>query len=346
VQVLAANTATRGSVAARLRRLHFPSVAMAVLTVLLLFEGAAVLARDGELGSSLGGALVELAGPIVLLFVAAVLVCERLWPAERRPLLARGHLQDAAFFVFFAAAVVPLVTLLGVAFSTLLMVHASWIEASFTATWPRWLVVGVTLVAMDGCNWVAHWIEHRIGLLWRFHAVHHTQEELSVLTTFRTHPLVHTLTFLTATVPVVALMPDQSLAPILVTVYLCLGALPHANVGWSFGPVGRVLCSPAYHRLHHALDGPYDVNLGIVLTIWDVLARRAVFPTRGAPACRTGLVGRPIVVEQAARATGRSASSRLRWPSPSPPPSGPPRRTDLGVAPQCVSIRFPGRTAA
>jgi hypothetical protein len=59
------------------------------------------------------------------------------------------------------------------------------------------------------------------------------------------------------------------------------------------------LCNPAYHRLHHALDGPYDVNLGIVLTVWDVLARRAVFPTRGAPACRTGLAGRPIPVEQA-----------------------------------------------
>jgi sterol desaturase/sphingolipid hydroxylase (fatty acid hydroxylase superfamily) len=272
---------------------------MAALTALLLFEGAAVLARDGELGGSLKGALVELVGPIVLVFIAVVLVCERLWPAERRPLLARGHLQDAAFFVFFAAAVVPLVTLLGVAFATLLTAHASWIEAPFTATWPRWLVVGVTLVAMDGCNWVAHWTEHRIGLLWRFHAVHHTQEELSVLTTFRTHPLVHTLTFLTATVPVVALMPDRSLAPILVTTYLCLGALPHANVRWSFGPVGRVLCSPAYHRLHHALDGPNDVNLGVVLTVWDVLARRAVFPTRGDAACRTGLGGRPLPVEQA-----------------------------------------------
>ena len=67
---------------------------------------------------------------------------------------------------------------------------------------------------------------------------------------------------------------------------------------WSFGPVGKIVCSPAYHRLHHAVDGPYDVNLGIVLTIWDVLARRAVFPARGAPACRTGLAGRPLPIEQ------------------------------------------------
>lgn len=301
MQVLVANlsNAAPSALTSRLRRLYLPSVAMAALTVWLIWEGGAVLERDGVLGSSLGAALVGLVGPIVLGFVVAVLVCERLWPAERRPLLARGHLQDAAFFVFFAAGIVPLVTLLGVAFGTLLTAHASWLEASATATWPSWVVVGVTLVAMDGCNWLAHWADHRYRPLWRFHAVHHTQEELSVLTTFRTHPLVHTLSFLTATVPVVALMPDHSLAPILVTVYLCLGALPHANVPWSFGPVGTVLCSPAYHRLHHAVDGPYDVNLGIVLTVWDVLARRAVFPTRGAQPCRTGLAGRPIAVEQA-----------------------------------------------
>jgi sterol desaturase/sphingolipid hydroxylase (fatty acid hydroxylase superfamily) len=36
-----------------------------------------------------------------------------------------------------------------------------------------------------------------------------------------------------------------------------------------------VLVSPAYHRLHHVPD-IQDVNLGIVLTIWDVLARRTI----------------------------------------------------------------------
>jgi len=167
------------------------------------------------------------------------------------------------------------------------------------ASWPEWIVVGVTLVAMDGCNWLSHVAEHRLGFLWRVHAVHHTQEELSVLTTFRTHPLVHLVSFMAATVPVIVLMGSRPLAPVLITVYLCLGALPHANVPWSFGPVGKVIVSPAYHRIHHAADGPYDVNFGIVLPWWDMLAGRAVFPQPGAPVVRTGLAGRPLEVEQA-----------------------------------------------
>ena len=62
-----------------------------------------------------------------------------------------------------------------------------------------------------------------------------------------------------------------------------------------------MLVSPAYHRLHHARDNQ-AVNLGVVLTIWDVLARCASFPARGDAAGRTGLDGRPVPVEQDASA--------------------------------------------
>ena len=132
-------------------------------------------------------------------------------------------------------------------------------------------------------------------------ALHHSQEELSVLTSFRAHPLMHTTGFLLATIPVVALMPARPIAPVLITIYVCIGTLQHANLRWTFGPVGRVLVSPAYHRLHHAPD-IQDANLGVVLTIWDVLAGRARFPSRADSVNRTGLDGRPVPVEQEALA--------------------------------------------
>ncbi len=83
----------------------------------------------------------------------------------------------------------------------------------------------------------------------------------------------------------------------LITVYVCVGTLQHANIRWTFGPLGRVIVSPAYHRLHHAPD-TQGVNLGVVLTIWDVLAGRARFPSRAGAVGRTGLNGRPVPVEQ------------------------------------------------
>jgi sterol desaturase/sphingolipid hydroxylase (fatty acid hydroxylase superfamily) len=62
-----------------------------------------------------------------------------------------------------------------------------------------------------------------------------------------------------------------------------------------------VLVSPAYHRLPHAPDSR-DANLGVVLTIWDVLAGCARFPSRTGSVNRTGLDGRPVPVEQEAAA--------------------------------------------
>jgi sterol desaturase/sphingolipid hydroxylase (fatty acid hydroxylase superfamily) len=158
-------------------------------------------------------------------------------------------------------------------------------------------VVPVTVVAMDAANWLAHSADHRLGFLWRFHALHHSQEELSVLTSFRAHPLMHTTGFILAAVPVVALMPTRSIAPVVITIYVCIGRLQHANLRWTFGPAGRILVSPAYHRQHHAPDTQH-ANLGVVLTIWDVLAGRARFPARGCAVGRTGLDGRPVPVEQ------------------------------------------------
>ncbi len=279
-------------------RWNVPTAFVGLATVGVVWLGAATLERHGDVGVSLAAGWAELVGPLLLVSVLAAVICERIWPAEQRPLLAKGHLHDAAFFLVYASLVVPLMTLMGVGFAALLGNHASWIEAPWTEAWPRWLLVAVTLVAMDACNWLAHWADHRLTPLWRLHAVHHTQEEVSVLTSFRAHPLVHVTGFMLATIPVVALTGFHPLAPVLITVYLCLGTLTHANVPWDLGPLRKVLVSPAYHRQHHAIGCPPGANLGVVLTIWDVMSHRAVFPAVQHVPTRTGLVDRPLRVEQ------------------------------------------------
>jgi sterol desaturase/sphingolipid hydroxylase (fatty acid hydroxylase superfamily) len=277
-------------------RLCPSSFVLAGITGLVLWVAVADLLRQGRLETVLSAGRAELAAPLLVALVVMTGVCERIWPAERRPVLARGHVQDACFLALHAVIVIPLMTLLSVGAAALIG-HAGWIELRSAQHWPGWLLVPLTIVAMDGANWLAHYADHRLDPLWRFHALHHSQEELSVLTSFRAHPLMHTTGFLLATVPVVVLMPTRPIAPVLITIYVCIGTLQHANLRWTFGPLGRVIVSPAYHRLHHAPD-TQGVNLGVVLTIWDVLVGRARFPSRGQHAGRTGLDGRPVPVEQ------------------------------------------------
>jgi sterol desaturase/sphingolipid hydroxylase (fatty acid hydroxylase superfamily) len=278
------------------RRLCSTSFVVAGLTALILWVAVAGLLRQGRLETVLSAGRAELAAPLLIALVVATGICERIWPAERRPALARGHVQDACYLALHALVVIPLMTLLSVGAASLVS-RASWLELRPAAHWPGWLLVAVTIAAMDFANWLAHYADHRLDALWRFHALHHSQEELSVLTSFRAHPLMHTTGFVLATIPVVVLMPARPIAPVLITVYVCIGTLQHANLRWTFGPLGRLIVSPAYHRLHHDRENQ-AVNLGVVLTIWDIAARRAVYSAPGEVVGRTGLDGRPVPVEQ------------------------------------------------
>ena len=91
-------------------------------------------------------------------------------------------------------------------------------------------------------------------MLWRFHELHHSQEDMNVLTVFRTHPLIH-VSYLIALVPGIVLVANGALPTTLLVIYGGVVAFAHSNTNLGFGPLGRVLVSPNYHRIHHQLGG-------------------------------------------------------------------------------------------
>jgi hypothetical protein len=95
------------------------------------------------------------------------------------------------------------------------------------------------------------------------------------------------------------LVANGALPTALLVAYGGVVAFAHSNTNLGFGPLERVFVSPNFHRIHHQLDGPQDVNLGFALTIWDQMFKRAVFPTPETIRADTGLPGRPLTVEQA-----------------------------------------------
>jgi sterol desaturase/sphingolipid hydroxylase (fatty acid hydroxylase superfamily) len=277
-------------------RVYLPSLIIAGLTAALAGAGWQALASYGVLRAVHAGQL-HYAGAGVLSVVAFAFVVEQVRPAQRRPWLARGHVTDLGYLILYVALVLPLVTLLSAGLADQLEHYAPWLELPRVSSVPRWAFLVVGLLAIDATDWLAHWINHRINPFWRFHAVHHSQEELSVLTAFRAHPLVH-LSFALTVLPGFVLAANGATPVSLLTAYACLGAVPHMNVSWTYGWFGRLLISPAYHRAHHRSVGRTDVNLGVVFPFWDQLSGRAILPERDAPLLVTGLAGRPIPVEQ------------------------------------------------
>ncbi|HTW10148.1 MAG TPA: sterol desaturase family protein [Acidimicrobiales bacterium] len=264
----------------------------------LAVVGAEQLHEEGFLWPVIWNGEGTNVGIPLLTVVAVLLAAERLWPAVKRPFFCRAHVVDATYLLLFAVAAMPVVTLASVGVSSEVSAHAPFLFLGRLPLVPQVVAVAAILVGNDGLLWLSHVANHRFETLWRLHALHHSQEDMSVLTTFRTHPLIHA-TYLPALLPGLLLVSTGQVPRTAWVVYGCLVTLPHANLRWRLGPLGRVVVSPAYHRLHHARDLGLKgtVNFGFVLVLWDRLARRAEFPS-GEPV-PTGIGGRTVPVEQA-----------------------------------------------
>ena len=278
-------------------RVYLPAVSIPLVAALLVGIGYASRWGGGGFTASVTDLRVIVAGPATLVILGVLMVVERLRPAQRRPIFARGYRQDLIFTVVNATLVVPLITALTIAFSEVVRTTMPWLILGRIDTFPRWGAVFLIFVGMDAMNWCAHLANHKSRMLWRFHEVHHSQEDMNVLTVFRTHPLIH-VSYLIALVPGIVLVANGALPATLLVVYGGIVAFAHSNTNLGFGPLGRIFVSPNYHRQHHRLDGRQDVNLGFALSIWDQLGRRAVFPTPETIRVDTGLPGRPLIVEQ------------------------------------------------
>ena len=63
-----------------------------------------------------------------------------------------------------------------------------------TGAWATALMTISMLLAMDLGFFIAHYLQHKVPVLWEFHKVHHSAEVLTPITVYRMHPLDNVLT--------------------------------------------------------------------------------------------------------------------------------------------------------
>jgi len=140
--------------------------------------------------------------------------------------------------------------------------------------WVQGLPLGwqllLLLVATDLCQYWLHRGFHG-RLLWPFHAIHHGAEEVNWTTTFRVHP-VNYLMLNTSLAVLAKLMGFSELCLLLAApIFFFSGALVHANLGWTWGPLRYVFASPVFHRWHHAADPECQgSNFAPMFPVWDL----------------------------------------------------------------------------
>ena len=143
----------------------------------------------------------------------------------------------------------------------------AWIE-----TRSLWAQAILALAVGDLGVYASHRLSHTVPWLWRFHAVHHSAEEMDWLVGFRFHPIDLLLLRVASLGPLVALHVTPAAIAIFIAVSGWQAWLVHANVRVPYGPLRWFVVSPEFHHWHHATErDAYDKNFASLVASWDVL---------------------------------------------------------------------------
>jgi sterol desaturase/sphingolipid hydroxylase (fatty acid hydroxylase superfamily) len=134
------------------------------------------------------------------------------------------------------------------------------------------------LLVAEFVGYWSHRMLHEIPMLWRLHKIHHSSEQLDWLAAARVHPLEDVWNKSIVLLPLFLLGFSPKITVFFGPLIAIYPIFLHANVRWSYGRLGYLVASPAFHRWHHSSDREaLNKNFGGLLPIFDYLFGTAHF---------------------------------------------------------------------
>lgn len=162
-------------------------------------------------------------------------------------------------------------------------------------SWPFVAQVLAAILVADFGTTVVHLASHKIGVLWRFHAVHHSITRFYGLNGLMKHPLHQTVEMAAGVAPLILIGLPVDVASALALAVAIQLLLQHSNADYRTGPAKYVLALNEGHRFHHLRwAGIGDVNFGLFTLVWDHLMRTYSYdPTRRFDSTQLGMAAKP-----------------------------------------------------
>jgi len=128
---------------------------------------------------------------------------------------------------------------------------------------------------LDLLSYVVHRAQHATPLLWRLHALHHSDPDVDVTTAVRHHPFEFILASGVFWLAVLVLGVPISAAAVHGTTVFVLAALTHCNTRWPSWLerlLRPLLITLDLHLVHHSVNQrDLNRNFGAVFSAWDRL---------------------------------------------------------------------------
>lgn len=145
--------------------------------------------------------------------------------------------------------------------------------------------VALIMILADLGYYAIHRALHTFPFLWKFHAIHHSIEEMDWLAAHRVHPFDQILTRGGSLIIPFALGFSATAFGIWSVIFSWHSLLKHSNVKVNFGPLRWVFVSPVFHHWHHANQvEAHDHNFAGQLSFIDQLFGTAIMTEKESPA--------------------------------------------------------------
>jgi sterol desaturase/sphingolipid hydroxylase (fatty acid hydroxylase superfamily) len=224
----------------------------------------------------------------LLLYSAVFIPLERLFALRaEQPVFRRQWLVDLTYF-FVNSLLIEILTILTLRPALLLF---DWARPGwFVGALPLVVQVPALILVADFTQYWVHRTFHAVPLLWRFHAIHHSAEEMDWLAGSRLHLVDVIVTRGLTYVPIFLLEFSERALMVYVFLVAAQATFIHANVRWRFSAVRKVIATPAFHHWHHSAEREaIDRNFAVHTPIWDLLFGTYYLPDRWPS--RYGLAG-------------------------------------------------------
>ena len=204
-------------------------------------------------------------------FLALLWTIESIAPMFERRRRRLSHIA-ANFGLALINALVSFVAALGILFVTEYSRHRE-IGLLHLVDIPEWLHWAAAIVLVDCWQYWWHRINHRVGFLWRFHAVHHSDADLDASSGIRFHTVEIILSMIArmAVLPLIGITVPQLLLYEVASLPIIL--FHHSNVRLpnKFDVLLRwLIVTPWMHWVHHSRWQPEtDSNYSSFLSVWD-----------------------------------------------------------------------------
>ncbi|MHA4846517.1 sterol desaturase family protein [Flavitalea antarctica] len=142
---------------------------------------------------------------------------------------------------------------------------------------PPWAEGCLAFLLLDYGNYIWHYLNHKLGFLWRFHLVHHTDPDVDITTAFRFHfgELIGSVFSRGLVVLLTGATPELVL--IYEIVFEAATQFHHSN--WKLPisvekTLNLFIVTPRMHGIHHSVVKQHtDSNYSVIFSMWDRIHR-------------------------------------------------------------------------